>query len=304
MLSFHRITLADKETVERYTLSVSTMLCEHCFTDLYIWEDHYNTEMCEYNGFLLIRCVTFPEKRPIYLAPIGHGDLKAAIQALEEDAASRDIEFQMVAIPEALLPECEQAVGDRYSFDWSEDSADYIYLSEKLSTLSGKKLQSKRNMINRFRGAYDGRWEYRAITPENVDIARAYHEKWCHAHKCARDNSFLGEACAVRRMLDHFERLGMRGGLLYLDGEVIAYTLGCRAREDLYVVQIEKANSEIDGAYQMINQQFVLANCQEVRYVNREEDLGLPGLKQAKQSYKPVMMGKKFFTIPRAEDNA
>lgn len=302
MLSFHRITPADKETVERYTLSVATMLCEHCFTDLYIWEDHYNTEMCEYNGFLLIRCVTFPEKKPVYLAPIGHGNLKAAIDALRQDAASRHVPFQMISIPEALLPEFEQAIGDQYTFDWSEDSADYIYLSEKLSTLSGKKLQSKRNLINRFRAAYDGRWEYRDITPDNVDVARAYHEKWCRAHGCARDNSFLGEACAVRRALDHFEELNMRGGLLYLDGAVIAYTLGCRARDDVYVVQIEKAESEIDGAYQMINQQFVLANCQEVRYVNREEDLGLPGLRKAKQSYHPEILGKKFFTVPRVEE--
>ena len=92
----------------------------------------------------------------------------------------------------------------------------------------------------------------------------------------------------------------MQGGLLTLDGEVIAYTLGCRARKDLYVMQIEKAETGIDGAYQMINQQFVLANCEDVMYVNREEDLGLDGLRKAKRSYYPAFMGKKFYAQPRA----
>lgn len=301
MLNFRNIKITDKEAVERYTAMAPSYLCEHCFVDLFIWWDHYNTEVCFTDDFLFVRCVSFPDKVPMYLAPIGKGDLRAAVYAIREDAAARGIPFQMVSIAEEQLAAFQQAIGDEYDFGWSEDSADYIYLSEKLSTLSGKKLQSKRNMVNRFKAAYEGRWRYVDITAENVKEAYQYHIEWCSQHGCSKNDSFVGETCAVKLALDHFDALQLRGGMLYLDDKVIAYTLGCKVREDLFVVQIEKANPDLDGAYQMINQQFVLANCMDVLFVNREEDLGLEGLRKAKQSYRPERLGKKYFTIPKAK---
>lgn len=299
MLPFRKITLADKAAIEQIVRSSTTYLCEHCFVDLFIWNDHYHTEICIQDAFLFVRCTSATDEKPCYLAPIGQGDLRAAVQAIRQDAHEREIPFQMISVPEELLPEFEAAVGDIFTFQWSEDSADYIYLSEKLQTLAGKKLQSKRNMVNRFQAAYEGRWRYEAITQENTALAYAYHAKWCRQHGCAKNADFLGETCAVKLALDHFAQLQLCGGMLYLDDEVIAYTLGCQAREDLFIVQIEKANPEIDGAYQMINQQFVRANCTDVQFVNREEDLGLEGLRKAKQSYRPERMGKKFYAIAK-----
>lgn len=300
MLPFRKITIQDKDEVERHTAMIETHLCEHCFVDLFIWKDHYDTEICFADGFLFVRCKSFPEEQPLYLAPVGRGDLKAAVRAIEADAAARGVPFTMVSIPEEMMPAFEALLDDEFTFSWSEDSADYIYLSEKLRTLSGKKLQSKRNLVNRFKAAHEGRWAYEPITAENTDRAYEYHVKWCKQHGCAKDDSFLGEACAVRLALSNFDALGLQGGLLTLDGKVIAYTLGCRVRKDLYVMQIEKAETGIDGAYQMINQQFALANCEDVTYINREEDLGLDGLRKAKRSYYPAFMGKKFYAQPRA----
>lgn len=302
MLPFRTITIEDKPEVDRLTSSIPSLLCEHCFVDLFIWWDHYNTEICFQDGFLFVRCVSFPDKQPLYLAPIGQGDLKAAVQAIQKDAAARNVPFVMVSIPEDMLPTYESLFHDQFSFNWSEDSADYIYLSEKLSTLSGKKLQSKRNLVNRFKAAYEGRWRYEDLSPQNTEKAYDFHIEWCRQREgCVKDESFLGEACAVKIALDHFEILNLRGGLLYLDERVIAYTFGCRARDNEFVVQIEKANPEISGAYQMINQQFILANCQDVVYINREEDLGLEGLRKAKRSYYPAFMGKKYFAVPYKE---
>lgn len=301
MLTFRKITLQDQTEVTRHTAMLPTHLCEHCFVDMFIWKDHYNTEICFDNGFLLVRCTSFPEGIPMYLAPIGQGDFMAAVALLREDATARGVPFRMTSISEEMLPAYQAAFGDGFDFVTSEDAADYIYTSEKLQTLSGKKLQSKRNLVNRFKAAYEDRWQYIEITSQNAHEAYAYHLKWCEQNGCMRNASFQGETCAIKLALDNFDALGLRGGMLALDGEVIAFTFGCRARDDMFVVQIEKADHEIAGAYQMINQQFVLTNCTEVAYVNREEDLGLEGLRKAKRSYYPAFYGQKYTAVPKGE---
>lgn len=301
MLTFRKINLEDKQPAERCLQQIETHLCLHCFVDLYIWRDHYDTEICFQDGWMFIRCKSFPEKTQYYLAPIGTGDLRAAVSTIQEDARERSIPFYMLGISEEMLPRYQETFGNAFTYDWSEDSAEYIYLSEKLQTLSGKKLQSKRNLVNRFLGAYEGRWEYVPITAENVEDAYAFHLDWCQLNGCQNNDSFTGETCAIRIALNHFDALDLRGGMIRLDGQVIAFTLGCQAREDLFVVQIEKADQRIQGAYQMINQQFVRHNCLHVQYVNREEDLGLEGLRKAKRSYYPVMYGRSYMALPVKE---
>lgn len=301
MLQFRTIRLEDKAEVERCAHAYSYPLCEHCFTDLFIWNEHYGTEICFYNGFLLLRMKAVDTGKTYYLAPVGEGDLADAIRAIEADAAERGVEFCMISIAEDMIPRIEAAFPNRYDFSWSEDSADYVYLSEKLQTLSGKKLQSKRNLVNRFLSAYEGRWSYEDITEENKQDALNFHYKWCEINSCAMDRAFLGETCAVARGINNFDVLELRGGILRLDGEVIAFTFGCRSTDDVFVVQIEKADHNIPGAYQMINQQFVQRNCTGVKYVNREEDLGLEGLRKAKQSYHPEFMAKKYSAVVRKD---
>lgn len=302
MLPFREITIADREEVLRYTAQMPTYLCEHCFVDLFIWKDHYHTQICFQDGFLLIKCESFPERTPMYLAPIGAGDPSGVLQKLRADAQARKVPFLLSSITPEQKAQYEELLGDAYVLESSEDAMDYIYLREKLETLAGKKLQSKRNLVNRFLKTYEGRWEYVPITQENKEIAYQCHLDWCERNgDCRRDASYSGETCAIKLALAHFEALHLKGGILFLDGKGIAFTLGCRAKDDLFVVQIEKADAEIAGAYQMINQQFVKANCQDVLYINREEDLGLEGLRKVKQSYHPEFMGIRYTAIPREE---
>ena len=140
------------------------------------------------------------------------------------------------------------------------------------------------------------------MTKDNIKDAFGYHIRWCNQNGCAHNRDFEGETCAIVQALHNFDRLNLRGGLLRLDGEVIAFTFGCKATDDMYVVQIEKADHTIAGAYQMINQQFVLRNCDDVEYVNREEDLGLEGLRKAKKSYYPAMRGVKYAAVPKGQN--
>ena len=212
----------------------------------------------------------------------------------------RGLPFVIVSVAEPMIERIEAVRPGKFTFSHdSEDGDDYIYLAEKLRTLSGKKLQSKRNLVNRFKAAYEGRWSYEDMTRDNIKDAFAFHIHWCNLNGCARERDFEGETCAIVQALHNFDYLNLRGGLLRLDGEVIAFTFGCKATPDMFVVQIEKADHTIQGAYQMINQQFVQRNCNDVEYVNREEDLGLEGLRKAKKSYYPAMRGVKYVATPK-----
>lgn len=298
MLPFQPVKLEDKGKADVYLSKRNDRICEHCFTDLFIWKDHYDTQICFLDGFLLVKMATFPEQTPMYLAPIGEGDLKQALLAMEADAQERGIDFILCCITESMIPEIEAVLPERYVIQDFPDGADYIYAADKLQTLSGKKLQSKRNFVNRFKKTYEGRWSYEELTDENKQEAYQFHLHWCETgDNCPNGTMYSGETCAVSLALDNREALGMKGGLLRLDGKVIAFTMGCPVSEDTYVVQLEKAEASIAGAYPMINQQFAQHQFDGYTYVNREDDLGLEGLRKAKQSYHPVMMGKKFTAV-------
>ena len=301
LLDFREITLEDKSRVEACAQAHNYHLCEYCFVDLYIWRGHYHTQICFFEDFLLVKMQDTESGQEMYLAPIGEGSLCKPIAALLEDAAERGNPFIMVSVAQDMISRIEACCPGQFAFSYNEGAADYVYLSEKLQTLAGKKLQSKRNMVNRFLANYEGRWSYEDITPENVRDALNFHFKWCEMNGCSREKAFFGETCAIGIGLNYWKELDLRGGILRLDGEVIAFTFGCKATDDMYVVQIEKADHNIQGAYQMINQQFVKHNCTDVLYVNREEDLGLEGLRKAKHSYYPEFMAKKYVAVP-AED--
>ncbi|RKJ81782.1 DUF2156 domain-containing protein [Butyricicoccus sp. 1XD8-22] len=299
MLPFREPALEDREAVEKCAAAYNYPLCEHCFVDVFIWQGHYHTRICFYEGFLLIKMTPTDGAHDIYLAPIGEGNLRSAVEALQADAVEQGIPFLMVSVAEDMLPRLEEAMPNAFSYSWSEDGADYIYLSEKLQTLSGKKLQSKRNLVNRFKANYDGRWAYEDLTEENIHEVFDFHMKWIDDNHHLYESDFLGETCAISLALRNFTPLGLRGGILRLDGKIIAFTLGKQSTPDMFVMQIEKADHTIPGAYQMINQQFALHNCTDVTYINREEDLGIDGLRQAKRSYQPVMLAKKYTAVPK-----
>ncbi len=297
MLDFQPIEIKDKSQADAILKEVESYFCAHCFVDLFIWKGVYETEVCFRDGFLFIKQIQDDET--IYTVPLGKGDLKGAIELVRQDAAERGVPFRLSAINESQKNEIESIMPDYFNFSEQRDSEDYIYTAESLKTLAGKKLHSKRNFVNRFKEIFDGRWIYEEISRDNIHDVFEYHLSWCAQNSENGSNEFFGETCAISAALNNFEVLGLKGGLIRIDGKVMAFTLGSKALENLFIVHIEKANYEIPGAYQIINNQFALHNFGDVEFVNREEDLGKEGLRKAKLSYNPVMLALNFTAEPK-----
>lgn len=291
MLEFKDITLIDKGWMQDLISRSNYRGCEYNFTTLYIWRNVFNTQVCRFNNFMLIKS---GKKDISFLFPPGEGDLAQTIELLEKYAADNKIKFHMHSAPQQAKDQIEQLFPGKYDFIADRNTFDYIYLSEKLITLSGKKLHSKRNHINRFKDTYAGRWQYERIDENNIEECIQLNRKWCEENDCEHDESMRDEQCAVQQSFKAFFQLGLKGGLIRVDGNVIAFSIGEPLNSDTFVVHIEKADSAIQGAYPMINQQFVTDYCRDYQYINREDDVGDEGLRKAKLSYYPEMLHEKY----------
>ena len=176
------------------------------------------------------------------------------------------------------------------------DSSDYIYLQEKLSSLSGKKLHAKRNHIHRFEEEYPD-WTYESITEENEEECARMAMEWCMQNCMTEEERIeydkIDESRLVVYAIRHREQLGFVGGAIRAAGKIIAITLGEPLTKDTFVVHFEKAYADIQGAYPIINREFVKHEMAEYQYVNREEDMGEEGLRKAKLSYRPEILLEK-----------
>lgn len=290
-MEYLSIKIEDKDIINKYLKTANAGICEHCFTDIYMWQSHYNTKFLVDDDFLYVK--SQPEDIEYHMCPIGNGDLKQAILKIIEQATPE--KFVMMSITQQLREKIEQIMPDYFEFTESRDSADYIYLADSLKTLAGKKLHSKRNFVNRFMAQYDGMWTYEKLCDENKDDVWQFHKKW---HKNAggtqEELSLKAETCAIKKAIDNYKQLDIIGGVLKISGEIVAFTLGTKSTDDMYVVQIEKGNIEFAGVYPVINKLFVENECQDAVYINREEDLGIEGLRKAKLSYKPFEVKVKY----------
>lgn len=277
-------------------------ITEHCYTSLFAWSDVYNTTLCRYKNMLLVRSVD--GETASYVFPAGEGDLKECIKLMMEDAAKIGKKFSLFTISPSKIPLIESLFPGEFEFAPARNSFDYIYDREQLATLSGKKFQPKRNLISRFKD--HPVWSYETIEYQNrerclslLDECSAMNDIWCKNHDCIHNVSVRTEHCAVGKMIKYFIPLKLKGGLLRVDGNVVAFTIGERVNSDTFIVHVEKAFLEIKGAYQMINQAFILQEAMDCVYINREDDAGDEGLRKAKLSYNPIFMEEKYCAIKK-----
>lgn len=297
MISFKDIEPQDKELITSYTLNAPRRNCDLSFSNLCSWRFLYNTRFAIMDGFLLLKFRA--NGKSVYMMPIGNGDLKKVLDALMEDARREGEPFCLLGICSGMCSELEAFMPGRFRFTADRDYADYLYLRTDLATLSGKKLQAKRNHVNKFKRTYS--YEYTPITPDRIQECLELEAIWCRANNCDQHEGTGNERRALVYALQHFDELGLMGGILHVNGKIAAFTFGMPINRDTFGVHIEKADASIDGAYAMINHEFANHIPEQYIYINREEDLGIEGLRKSKLSYQPAIILEKYMACLKDE---
>lgn len=293
MLTFRSIELEDKDLINTYLSNQNYRISDLCFTNLYAWGKKFDTQFAVENDFLFIRFKDNYERNS-YLIPVGKGDIKKGIEIIIEDHLQFNSVFQIRGVTQEMIDGIEKAMPNTFSYKLNRSVSDYIYTSKKLIQLKGKKLQSKRNHINRFNR--ENKWQYKTLTgnPELVKECKNMLDKWMNINGEDKDPSIAYDDFATTIMLDYFEYLNLRGGLICVDNEIAAFSVGEVLTSDTIVVHVEKAFTTIHGAYTIMNQQFALNESADYKYINREEDMGVENLRKAKLSYQPDILLEKF----------
>lgn len=283
------LELEHKALFDRYFAADPPQVSELTFTNLFMWRQHYHPHWRECAGCLLI--VLEPAAgRAMGLQPVGGGDKPAALEALSDLLAARRPAAAIERVGEAFVQ--RQVDPARYAAVPDRDNSDYVYATQDLIELAGRKYHRKKNHLHYFRKNY--RYAYRALDPELVREMLQLQTDWCQVRECFASEGLAAEDAAVREALEHFEALAFRGGAVLVEGRVEAFALGELLNPETAVIHIEKANPAIQGLYAAVNQMFVAEAWSEVPFVNREQDLGLEGLRQAKASYYPHHMVTKY----------
>ncbi len=301
MLKFENPSLENRPAWEHYLKYSQHKGCEYNFVNLYLWGRQRATVFEDFLVFF-----SQFDRKSVYLYPSGQGNIAPAIQAILDHAKRRDITCRITGLLEQECQTLEAAFPGKFQFHCDRASFDYVYRTEDLATLKGRKFQKKRNHLNRFRQEYpDHRFE--PITQENCAQVASFCDTWFAARlKADPHQDFLLEQAALKKALSHFEELGLFGLALYHGDDLLAITLGSVMSENTMDVHFEKAMLPQDGVYAAINQGFaayVMERLPHITFLNREDDMGLPGLRQAKLSYTPDHMVEKYWAKALEESN-
>lgn len=280
---FKKISLEEKELFDTYFKKLQSRSCNASFANVYLWSRYYRVE---YAIILDMLVFTHHGNDGAYSFPIGDGDVKKVIDFLMEDCKENNVPFRLYSVTKEQFEQLEELYPGKFEIEYNRDDADYVYEVSKMIALKGKNYRAKRNHINRFKE--NNEWVYEEITEENLIECLEMANQWRVENECDKDPDKSAEMCVTLRALRERDQIGLIGGLIRANGKVVAITLGEPLTEDTFVIHIEKAFAGVQGAYPMINREFLEHYVKDFTYVNREEDVGAPGLRKAKMSYRPV----------------
>ena len=294
-LEFKEITVEDSPVMLPYYNMRKNNTCDSVFLESFIWKEFYNVRYAIWEEKALLWLMEYNGKCFSAMPLCKEEDLPDAFQAIQQ-YFNEELGYPLVinladeyAVKYLDLPE------DQYFIKEQEDSRDYLYLGESLRKLSGKKLHKKKNRLNLFLRQYEGRFEYRTLGCDDKDDMWKFLDRWRIQKGEDQEEHLDYEVRGIHDILRNCCELNIHMGGIYVDGRLEAFSVGSYNKiEDMAVIHIEKANPEIPGLYQAINQMFLLHEFPDVQWVNREDDMGLEGLRKAKMSYNPADFARKY----------
>lgn len=296
MFDFREISLKDKEWINE-CLAVSDFRgCEYSFANNLAWRRLNDTVITKFNDFY-ISC-SFYDGKPVVTFPTGVRCDDSGIEKyielfdkLKKYFEDQDESLIVTSVSKENLEWFKEHYKDNIVISADRGSFDYIYNASDLIELKGKKYHGKRNHIKRFK---DNDWSFEPLTSKNFDDCTAFAAEFYNNNDSYNDHSAVVEQYAIYVFFNNFEYLGLKGGLLRSQGDIVGFTIGEQVNSDTFVVHIEKALSDVQGAYPTICNEFAKANAQKLKYINREEDLGIEGLRKSKLSYNPAFLLEKY----------
>lgn len=293
IINFQPIRLADKPLFDNFLRKRRYENAHFSFTNLFMWRSGFQVEWALLDEHLCIRAAWDGEH--YILPPFGAPDqgMGNALDRLAEHFAAQGWPLVIRGAEAFMTEELNALRPGLLRWEADEDNFDYVYNTQDLIDLSGRKYHSKKNHLNSFKRSYSD-YSYVPLTPDLVPACLEVAQNWWLQQPDSEDVSLKLEQQAIADALGNMEYLGLNGGAILLSGQVAAFTFGERLNEDTAVVHVEKGNPEIRGVFTAINQEYCRNTWAHIHYVNREEDMGIPGLRKAKQSYHPVTMIKKY----------
>lgn len=293
-LNFEHLSIKHHALVEDFLHRYPPEISELTFTNLFIWRNYYQFQISLVKGFLTLLAHP-PGTTPFFFPALGEGDIQSWARECLTFLKNQGFPPRLARLPESFSKEFPFFPGLTAHLD--RDNSDYVYRTKNLIRLSGNKYHTLKNHMNRFTKNYS--WEYRPLTPELIGECLNLQEEWCRLKQCLESPSLLSEEQAIIEALKHIDLLKYKGGVIQIQGKVEAFTLGELLNPETVVIHIEKANPEIPGLYTVIQQQFLEKEWKNIPYVNREQDLGIEGLRKAKISYHPEFMVNKYIIIKK-----
>ncbi|MBR4578117.1 MAG: DUF2156 domain-containing protein [Oscillospiraceae bacterium] len=289
MCDFQPIGLQHKPLFDACLAWENTLSSTDSFGNVFLWDILCRRNVARLGDRLGVEYMC--PRGTFYAYPIGRGDLSGAVEALRRRARAQGVNLRLHGVSASQRRELESALPGRFRFTEDRDSFDYLYSVEAMATLAGKKLHGKRNFCNRFESAY--RWRFEDLSPAHFDACRALLRYW----DGEKDGGNEEENQAIERVFRYWDHLGMSGGVLYAEDEPVAFTIGEPLSPRVIDAHFEKARDDVPGAYPMVAREYarrLRERCPDLVYINREEDMGLPNLRRAKEEWYPALLLEKY----------
>jgi len=296
-MNFKEININSKKELDPYFDIVDYEACEYCFATLYLWQHVYKTRYYIGEDFAVIMAEN--EGNTFSILPLATKEkLPEVIDFVVKYFTKEGKKVCFRGVTKEVVQVLNENYLEQFEYTEERDLFDYVYDGESLRTLAGRKNQKKRNHINAFLKDYEGRYEYRLLNEDDFEDCLNLLKEWMinkEEHN-EFDEGMDDESIGIKKIFDNYEYLKERLKIagIYIDGKLEAFTMGELINSNMALIHIEKANPNIRGLYPYINQQFILNEFENVEFVNREEDLGIPGLRKAKLSYHPIKFVEKY----------